>query len=500
MMLPIVPVAGTSHSRKRFSPSRFLNCHTFAMARLISFLFGVALLLGGCSSSSDEGPPDSRRQSENTPSSVEAVQARGGTLPLEERMSGTVRARNQVAIYPELSEPVVAVEAQTGDYVEEGEPLVRLRRETYQQQVRQAEAAVRTAQAEAKSARANLRGLRSQLKRTERLAEQEFESKQQLESLRAQVEQAEAAYEQAQAQVEQAEATLEQRETALRRTVVRAPISGYVGQRNVEVGQRIGPDTRLYTLGDLDRMKVQVEVTDRMFGRIQPGQTARIHVPQKDTILTASVTRMSPFLSEESYSAETEIEVPNEGRVLAPGMFVEVDVAYGESERATIVPLSALYEDPASNTRGVFVAPTLGTEIPVEVPEEFDEEDPPPLTPPTPTTFREVEVLAEGQQTAGVRGIEPGDWVVTVGQNLLDNDTGERVDARVRPQTWSRLLALQRLQDTDLLNRVLEQQQRLAEQRFGNESAPEDTSQSSIQRGTLSGDSSTTSVATNPRP
>ncbi len=470
------------------------------MARLVFVGLTLLLLLSGCSSPSNEGNAPQQEQGDNSPPSVEAVQARNGTLPLEERMSGTVRARNQIAIYSELSEPVVSVEAQTGDYVEEGEPLVRLRRQTYEQQVRQAKASLRNAKAEAQGAQANLRELRSQLKRTERLADQEFESQQQLESLRAQVAQAEAAYEQAQAQVEQAEATLEERQTALQKTVVRAPISGQVGQRNVEVGQRVGPDTRLYTMGDLDSVKVRVEVTDRMFGRIRPGQTARIHVPQEDTILTASVTRMSPFLNEESYSAEAEIEVSNENRLLNPGMFVEVDVAYGESERATIVPLSALYEDPASNTRGVFVAPTLGTEIPVDVPDEFDEDNPPPLTPPTPTTFREVEVLAEGQQTAGVRGIDPGDWVVTVGQNLLDNDTGERVDARVRPLPWSRLMALQRLQDTDLLNRVLERQQRLAEQRFGPDSTPNDTTQSSVTRQDLPADTTAPTMAITQRP
>jgi hypothetical protein len=75
--------------------------------------------------------------------------------------------------------------------------------------------------------------------------------------------------------------------------------------------------------------------------------------------------------------------------------------------------------------------------------------------------------VAEGQQTAGIRGVEPGDWVVTVGQNLLSTSADERVEARVRPMPWSRLLALQRLQDTDLLQRILERQQRLAEQRFG---------------------------------
>lgn len=450
---------------------------------LVLLISAVGLAACGSGASSSSGGPGGPNQGEpNTTPSVEAVRARYGSLPLEERMSGTVRARNQVAIYPEVGAPVVAVEAQTGDYVEQGEPLVRLQNETYEQRVQQAEAQLNIARAEAKGAEANFKELRSQLKRTERLAEQEFESQQQLESLRAQVQSAEATYEQAQAQVEQAQATLEERRTDLRRTVVRAPISGYVGQRNVEVGQQVDTNTRLYIMGDLDRVKVQVEVTDRMFGQVQPGQTARIHVPSKDTTLTASVTRMSPFLNDESYSAEAEIEVPNEDRILNPGMFVEVDVAYGETQQATLIPLSALYENPASNERGVFVAPTLGTEIPVEEPESFDEENPPPLTQPTPTTFREVEILAEGQQTAGVRGIEPGEWVITTGQNLIDNESGERVDARVRPLPWSRLMTLQRLQDTDLLHRVLERQQQLAEQRFGDaDTTQADSAQSSSE-------------------
>lgn len=466
--------------------------------RLLGLLMAFLLVLTGCGSASQEdggGPqgPQNAPGGDNPPS-VEAVQAQYGSLPLEERMNGTVRARNQVAIYAEVTAPVVSVEAQTGDYVEEGEPLVRLKDDTYRERVRQAEAALEIARADVKSARANLKELRSQLKRTERLAEQEYESTQELETLRAEVESAEAGLARARAQVNQAEATLDERRTDLRRTVVRAPISGYVGARNAEVGQRVDTNTRLYTIGDLDSVKVQVQVTDKMFGRVQEGQTARIYVQSKDTTLQASVTRMSPFLSEESYSAEAEIVVPNEDRVLSPGMFVEVDVAYGESQQATIVPLSALYEDPNSGTRGVFLAPTLGSEISVEVPDSYDEENPPPLTQPTPTTFQEVEIIAEGQQTAGVRGVQPGDWIVTVGQNLISSSEDERVDARVRPMPWSRLMSLQRLQDTDLLNRVLDRQQRLAKQRFGNsDSTGADSVQSSASLSNTSSDTNTPS-------
>jgi multidrug efflux pump subunit AcrA (membrane-fusion protein) len=236
-------------------------------------------------------------------------------------------------------------------------------------------------------------------------------------------------------------------------------------------------------MGDLDVVRVKVPVSGRMLGQIKEGQTARITAPSLgDTTITAEISRISPFISSGSYSAEAEVRVPNPDGFLKAGMFVQVDVAYAESQKATLVPLSALYEDPTTGKRGVFVAPTLGTEVPVEMPDAENTDDPPPLTQPTPTRFRQVEILAEGSQTAGIRGIEPGDWVITVGQNLLSTSADDRVDARVRPMSWSRLIALQRLQDTDLLQRVLNRQQEMAERRFGDQDTTQaDTTASTAQ-------------------
>ena len=453
-----------------------------SLRRSLVFIVAVLPLLvwAGCGSSSDEGDRGGRwggRGGDGTTPSVEAVQARYGALPLEERMSGTVYARNQVEIYPQIGAPVTAVEVETGEYVEKGQALVRLQSDVYRQRVRQAEASLRIARAEAKGAKADLDELRAQLERAERLGEKEFQSEQEIESLRAQVAGAEAAYEQAEGQVEQAEATLDERRADLSRTVIRAPISGHVGRRNVQVGQRVGPDTRIFTMGNLETVRVEVGVTDRMMGRIEPGQTARISAPSLDSVISAEVTRISPFINNTTYSAEAEIDVPNPSGLLRAGMFVQVDVAYGESQQATIVPLSAIYEDPSTGSRGVFVAPTLGEEVPVETPDDYNPEDPPSLTQPTPTEFREVDIIAEGAQTAGIRGVEPGDWIVTVGQNLLSTRAEERVDARVRPMTWPRLMALQRLQDTDLLRDIMEQQRQAARERFGRTATAADTTQ-----------------------
>jgi hypothetical protein len=80
--------------------------------------------------------------------------------------------------------------------------------------------------------------------------------------------------------------------------------------------------------------------------------------------------------------------------------------------------------------------------------------------------FRTVDIVAEGPQTIGVRGIDPGAWVVVIGQHLLSVQAGDGPpQGRVRAIAWDRILELQRLQRDDLLRDFMDRQQRLARQR-----------------------------------
>jgi hypothetical protein len=132
-------------------------------------------------------------------------------------------------------------------------------------------------------------------------------------------------------------------------------------------------------------------------------------------------------------------------------MFVPVDILYGESQQATFIPTSALYSDPNTGNAGVYVATSLGSEI--QPAEQVDADNPPPLTEATDVQFREVDVIAEGRMEVAVDGVEPGDWVVIVGQDLLSEG---RNQARVRTSSWERILAMQGMQRQDLLQRVLD--------------------------------------------
>lgn len=436
------------------------------MARSAPHLLLLMVCLSGWAAC---GTSEGRTPGDETPTpAVEAVQARFGALPLRDRLTGTVLAAGQVTIYPEVGGPVVEVLVDDGDQVRAGDPLVRIRAQSSQSQLRQSRGGLSSARAQEQQARAALAELESRYGRSEQLAQEEFISREEFESLRADLEAARAEVTRAEAAVEVAEGAVGESRESVRQTTVRAPIDGHVGRRNAEVGMTVSGATALFTIGRLDEMQVEVPITQEMLSRIAVGQTAEIRSESlPDTVITARVSRVSPFLEPGSFSAEAEIDVPNPDGVLLPGMFVTVDILYGESEQATLIPKSAVYEDPGTGVLGVYVAPSIGVEVAV-VPGVGGGDEPPAATPPTPAEFQRIEVLAEGRHVVGVSGIEPDQWVVVVGQHLLSSQDPEAGPprARVRPVSWERLIELQGLQREDLLRQFMEKQQRVARERL----------------------------------
>lgn len=428
-------------------------------------LLAFALTLGlGCAQETQLPP----KASEAPP--VEALPARSGALPLEERLNGVVRADNQMVVRPEVSGRVVEVLVKSGDAVELGQPLVRLEPQGLREQLRQAEAEARQARAAATASKARVAELEAEVTRTRKLAAEELVSALELETLEARLDAAQAVAAQGDAQVEQATSFVDERRFDLQRAVVRAPSAGRVGRREVEVGTFATPSTALFVLGDLDDLLVEIELTEAMLSFITEGQPVHI-LPRGGAAegtqgRRATLSRISPFLEAGSFITTGEIDVDGNTAGLRPGMFVTVDILYGESEEATLVPSSALWEDPRTGIEGVYVFSETPTVAEIADGEGAEISPTEPVSPTDPSTesfaveLRSVEVVAEGRSLVGVRGIEPGEWVVVVGQQLLSGTTTPR--ARVRAASWQRVMGLQGLQREDLLAGFIAKQQRLA--------------------------------------
>ena len=148
--------------------------------------------------------------------------------------------------------------AKNGDVVKKGNPLIRLRDKEFLESAKQARAGYQIAVAQLNQAEAQLNEIKSELKRTEALAAQGLTSVSDLETAQSRGLSAEADVELAKARIEQAKATVEERNETLSQTIIRSPITGSVGNRNAEVGMLVTGNTRLFTLGQLENVRVKL--------------------------------------------------------------------------------------------------------------------------------------------------------------------------------------------------------------------------------------------------
>ncbi len=433
-------------------------------------LVAAAVTMTACSSDDDPGrgasggPPGGfpggggGRGGEAQIPSVEVVQTEIGALPLEERLTGRVIARNQTEIYPEVGGPITEIFVDDGDFVREGDPLVQIRDSEYIERYQQAASGLEVAQAQRRQAEAQLEQLRNQLNRVEELSTRQLETTANLESIRAEVAVAEATVDVRRSQENQARSQMEERRLDLQRTTVTAPTSGRVGQRNAERGQLTNTGTRLFLIGDLTEVRVEISLTERMLNVIDEGMPVNIYSDfWPSTILRSEIARISPFLDTGTLRTQGYINVENPDGLMRSGMFVTVDVLYGQTEQAVLIPNGALYRNPRTGEEGVYVVDASGVDLTSSI---NSLEGAPVLSPPLPVRFVPVEVIAGGRMASGVVGIEEGDWVVSVGQNLLSS--GNVNQARVRVMDWDRMLQLQRMQSRDLFD-VIDNRSRQAQ-------------------------------------
>lgn len=420
----------------------------------------LLLMLGACSDDADNAAQGPFSGSGQTAPAVEVVRARMGTLPLEERVTGQVTARNQTEIYPEVAGPISEVHVENGDLVEAGDPLVRLRDSELRERYQQAVSGLEIAEAQTRQAEASLELAQAQFDRTKSLVDRSLETSATLDTARSEVSIAEADLDLREAQENQARSLAEERLLQLQNATIVAPIDGTVGQRNAEVGQLATTTTRLFVIGDLSEVRVEMLLSERMLNDIQEGMPVNVFSDSwPDTVISSTVSRISPFLDINTLRTTAVIETENSRGLLRPGMFVSVDILYGESEEAVLVPNSALYRHPRTGIEGVYVISQPDPDA-AEMNPDSEPEGVGLIGEPQPVNFVAVDQIASGRMATAVSGVQEGDWVLTVGQNLLDSGAEE---ARPRLLPWDRMMQLQELQSDDMFEIIDQNRQDLTE-------------------------------------
>src|SRR5262245_10763018 len=189
--------------------------------------------------------------------------------------TGALQAVQTVQVGSQVSGTIQDLLVDFNSKVTKDQIIARLDPSLFQARLGQAQANLQAARADAEKARTSLEDARLKAQRAETLAKEQLLPQSDLETARATHEGAVAAVKAADASVLQAQASVTQAQVDLDHTIIRAPISGVVIGRSVDVGQTVAASLQAPTLfvigNDLSSMQVLASVDEADVGRVKEG-------------------------------------------------------------------------------------------------------------------------------------------------------------------------------------------------------------------------------------
>jgi len=227
-----------------------------------------------------------------------------------------------------------------------------------------------------------------------------------------------AEFDRATAELQQTEAQLGEVKAAIERKTIRAPFSGVLGLRQVNLGQYLAGGDPLVTLQTLNPIYVNFGVPQQTAGQIPVGRVVKVTTADvSGAEWKGRVTALDSMVDEATRNIQVQATLPNPDGQLRPGMFMQAEVALGPSQSVVVLPASAINYAPYGDS--VFVVADLKGE--------------------DGNTYRGVRQQlvklgpARGDQVAILTGVKPGEEVVTSGLFKLRNGAAVQINNSVRP-------------------------------------------------------------------
>jgi RND family efflux transporter MFP subunit len=263
-------------------------------------------------------------------------------VPREQVFDGVIEAVNRSTVSAQVSGRIEAIHFDVDDYVEQGDVLIEFRNTEPRARADQAQAQLAEAEARDREAAA-------EHQRIQRVYERKLVA-------RAALDKAAAERKAAAARLEAARAALTGAREQLEHTLVRAPYSGIVTERHVEVGETATPGQALMTGLSLDALRVVVEVPQSLIGTVRRERRARILLP--DAALESDALTLFPYADPDSHTFKVRVALPSAQPGLYPGMLIKVAFRTGTAQ-ALRVPARAVAH--RSEVTGVYVVAPDGT-------------------------------------------------------------------------------------------------------------------------------------------
>ncbi|MCA1777857.1 MAG: efflux RND transporter periplasmic adaptor subunit [Xanthomonadaceae bacterium] len=296
------------------------------LLRIIVVVAGLGLILGGLfawrmhqisqqQQAMSQPPP---------PADVHVIEAARERWPRSVTAIGSLRAVNGIRVANEFAGVVESVEFESGQSVKAGDVLIRLDAEID-------EAALETRQAEA------------------RLALQQFER---FSNLIRQNAVSQSDFDEARSNYEAAQARVHEQQALLDKKTIRAPFSGVLGLRLIDLGQYLAAGTSIVGINMLDPIQVDFTLSERNVPSVEAGDRVEVDVAAYPAeTFEGRIQALDSAVLPETRTVRVRAQLDNADMKLRPGMFATVRTFEEQQKTVVTVPRTAI----SYNTYGDFV-------------------------------------------------------------------------------------------------------------------------------------------------
>ena len=359
---------------------------TKPMVKMISILLIIAGLMTGYKVFGHKMMMKYFASMGNVPQTVSAIEASSQDWQNVIHSVATLRSEKGADLSFQVPGIVSSYDFNSGDYVSAGKVLIHLR---------------------AEDDLARLHALEAEEKLAE-LTLQRDEKQFQLNAI------SQATLDYDRAQFDNAKALVEQQNALVNQKILKAPFSGQIGIRAIDIGQYVNPGMAVVTLQNLDFIVADFSIPENLAHQVSLGQSVSISVDaQKNTLFKGKISAIDPKVSSDTRNLQVRASVLNPDHKLLPGMFARVEVQIGKAEKFISLPQSVLSFNPYGTTAFILKKDTNDKLVAQQI-------------------FVSTG-LTRGDQVAVVKGISEGDLVVTGGQMKLRNGVSVVVNNDIAP-------------------------------------------------------------------
>ncbi len=255
----------------------------------------------------------------------------------------TVRAITSAFLTPKVSATVSKFFVDEGSSVKKGEKLVQLDTTDYSIALAAAKSQMSAAEAGVQQAEAAFNKAEADYERYQKLFEQNSISKSDFDAVKSGYEQTKAALSVVNAQKESAASALKNAQQQFSYTVIKAPFDGYIVSRLKDVGEMASPQTPVFEIVDINKMKLDVFVGEMDIPLVKKGMDVTIKIDSfSDRTFNGTIEMINSKIDESTKSAKVRIVMENGDHLIKSGMSARVTIALPEVE-FPVLPRNSIF-------------------------------------------------------------------------------------------------------------------------------------------------------------